>query len=121
MQVSEINEGQKATWSLTGTDLIVTAGAQSITADLAAAQSDTEQIITVFLDNQMQLQIGTGQWYVASVIVPAARTALADSGQVDEEGNPELIQETLPLDTDGVSLVLWALPDLVVQTEGGTI
>lgn len=120
MKVSEINDGQKATWMLTGTMLDVNVGSQSITADLAAAQKDTEQIVTVFLDSQALLQLETGQWYVASVIIPAIKTHLIDTGQVDEQGNPQMILEALPLDTDEVSLVLWALPEIAIQ-KGGTI
>ena len=122
MKVSEINAGKKADWTLDGTNLTITIGEdQAITTDLAAAQKDTEQIVTVFLDGQANLHVETGQWYVASIIIPAKKTHMIESEELDEQGDPQIIKETLPLDPDDVSLVLWALHPIAIKEEGGTL
>jgi len=122
MKVSEINAGKKADWTLDGTNLTITIGEdQAITTDLAAAQKDTEQIVTVFLDGQANLHVGTGQWYVASIIIPAKKTRMIKSAKLDEQGDPQMITKNLPLNTDDVSLVLWALHPIAIKEEGGTL
>lgn len=121
MKVQEINEGTKAEYSLTGTMLTVTVGSQSVEIDLTAAQSDSQQVVDVSLGEDRQLQLGVAKWYVANAIIPPEKMHLVDSGQVDENGDPVLIPEALPLDADEVSLVLWALPALTVNNEGGTL
>lgn len=119
MKVQEINEGTKAEYSLNGTVLAVAVGSQSINIDLAAAQSDTQQVVDICLDGDLNLQAKVEKWYVANIIIPPQKTHLVDSGQVDEENNPVLVPETLPIDLDEVSLILWALP--VTTNEGGML
>lgn len=121
MKVQEINEGTKAGYSLIGTMLTVTVGTQSVDIDLVASQQDTQQVVDVSLDENRQLKLGVEKWYVASIVIPPQKMHLVDSGQVDENDNPILLPETLPLDMDEVSLILWALPTLTANSEGGTL
>lgn len=122
MKVQEINEGIKADYSLDGSILTISVGDQSINIDLTAVQSDTQQVIDISLDGELKLQDRVEKWYVANVVIPPQKTHFIDSGQTDENDNPVLLPETLPIDLDEVSLILWALPVTPVTpltNEGG--
>jgi len=123
LRIQEINEGTKAGYSLTGALLTITVGTQSLEVDLVTAQQDTEQVVDVSLDGERKIRIGVEKWYVANVIIPPQKTHLVESDEVDENENPQFMQEILPLNVDEVSLVLWALPAFTVDNdnEGGLI
>lgn len=124
MIITEINEGKKASYKLEGK--VLTVGDQ-VSIDLQDRQSDTQKVIDICLDNQLQtMREGIGAWYVATIIIPPKQRELVPSGEKDEEGNDILIERERELDTNLVELRLWSLPvgytelKNEVQTEGVT-
>ena len=108
MIITEINQGPKATYSLQGK--VLTIGGQ-VSIDLQERQSDLQKVIDICLDNQLQtMREGLGAWYVATIVIPPKQRQLVDSGEVDEEGNPQMKEEDLPIDLTKVELRLWTLP-----------
>ena len=125
MIITEINEGKKASYKLEGK--VLTVGDQ-VSINLQDRQSDTQKVIDICLDNQLQtMKEGIGAWYVATIVIPPKQRELVPSGEKDEEGNDILIERERELDTNLVELRLWALPagyeektNETEQTEGVT-
>lgn len=106
--ITETNEGKKTGYKLEGN--VLTIGGQ-VSINLEERQSDTQKVIDVCLDNQLQtMREGLGAWYVATIIIPPKQRELVPSSEKDEEGNDILIERERELDTSLVELRLWALP-----------
>lgn len=107
MKVQEKNDGQKINYSINGNVIVFD---DTISINISKYQRDTENIVDVCIDNDMQLTTGLGKWYAANVIIPPRKYDMVDSGQVDEEGNVKYMRVAEPLNMDDVTLILWALP-----------
>lgn len=122
MIISHINAGQKVPYSISGTTLTV----GEVTIDLQQRQTTNQEVFNISLDNQLQsMRQGVGAWYVATVVIPAKKYSLQDTGEKDEEGNAVYEEVELPLDTNKVELRLWGLPaeygkNQTVEEEGVT-
>lgn len=109
MIITHLIEGPKADYSVNGTVLTV----HGVAIDLAARQRDVQTVIDVSLSSDLATVVeGVGAWYVATIVVPPQEYDLVDSGQTDENGNPVMILQALPLDMSKVELRLWALPKI---------
>lgn len=107
MIITNLNEGTKAECSVNGTVLTI----HGVTVDLAARQQDVQSVVDICLGSDLiSAAEGVGAWYVATIIVPPREYELIASGQTDENGNPIMILQALPLDMNKVELRLWALP-----------
>jgi len=113
--ITNVNDGPKATYSLDGTSLNVSVqNVGDINIDLQAKQSDVQKNVDISLDRSFsRLVKGVGAWYVASIEIPPISTELYDTGQVDENGDPVMAKQELPLDTTKVKVHLWGLPENV--------
>lgn len=49
-------------------------------------------------------------WQVAEFDVPKIQYQQVDTGEVDEDGNPIMVSEALPLDLTNVEIEKWDLP-----------
>jgi len=115
--ITEINEGKKANYKLE--DKVLTIGDQ-VSINLQDRQSDTQKVIDICLDNQLQtMREGFGAWYVATIVIPPKQRELVTSGEKDEAGNDILIERDRELDTSLVELRLWALPVGYEETAEG--
>ena len=113
MIITNVNGGRKADFSVNGT--VLTVGEVSI--DLQERQRSTERVVDVCLDNQLKtMREGMGAWYVATVVIPSKQTELYQTGQTDENGDPEYAERDRTLDVSKVELKLWALPAEYGQT-----
>lgn len=109
MKIIEKNEGKKIGYELMGTRLFL--GDWELMIDLSKYQKDDPVSIDVCHDANGNLTMGTerGLTYVAQVDIPKAEydftgceTGAGENGQ----GNSPV---RLPLDTDEVTLTLWAI------------
>ena len=107
MIITHLNEGPKADYSVNGTVLTV----HGVAIDLAARQQDVQTVVDISLGSDLTTAAeGVGAWYVATIVIPPREYQLVDSGQKDDQGNPIMIPQALPLDMSKVELRLWALP-----------
>ena len=107
MIISEISQGQKAKYSVSGT--VLTVG--TVTIDLQERQRSVQNVIDICLDNQLETMAeGLGAWYVATIVIPPLQRQLVPTGEVDENENPKMLEQDLPLDMNRVELRLWGLP-----------
>jgi len=100
MNIVEKNEGRKIDIVVKDTKITFD---EMLTIDLKRYQKDEERIIDLSLDNDDNLQMGLGRWYVANVIIPPKEYDFV-------QGEEELERIEKPLDMEKVSLILWALP-----------
>lgn len=108
MIITDINIGQKAKFSLSGTKLTI---GEQVTIDLASSQRAVQNVVDVCLDNQLEtMREGLGAWYVATIVIPAEQRELLPDGK-DEEGNVAYKEVERPLDISKVELRLWSLPE----------
>ena len=109
MIIEEIKKGNKISFSIDETAKTITFN-DRLTINLDERQTDVEKVIDVSFNKKNELVEGVSNWYVANIIIPAAKYQMADSGQVDESGQSILtpIKESLAL--DDVKLILWELP-----------
>ncbi len=111
---SNVNNGKKASHSISGTVLTV----EDVTIDLQQRQGNTEKVIDICLDNQLQtMREGLGAWYVATIVIPPKQTEIYDTGETDEEGDAIYDERVLSLDMNKVELRLWGLPEEYGKTK----
>lgn len=114
MNVVSMNDGLKAAHSLAGT-ILTLSGSDALSLDLAEAERDTETVISVFADRACCLSLEGGT-YAAVVVIPPRRYL---DQEVEEEGTdgPRLVTVPVaqPLNTEAVTLRLWALPEIINQ------
>lgn len=107
MIISEVSQGPKAQYSVSGT--VLTVG--TVTIDLQARQQSIQNVIDICLDNRLETMAeGLGAWYVATIVIPPRLRQLVPTGETNEEGNDIMVEEDLPLDMNRVELRLWGLP-----------
>lgn len=107
MIITNASSGQKAKYSLSGTELTV----GDVTIDLQEKQRTVQRVIDICLDNQLEtMQEGLGAWYVANVIIPPKQYTLQSTGEKDENGDDITEEVELPIDVSQVELRLWGLP-----------
>lgn len=108
MIITNVNDGQKAEYSLSKTKLTV----GDVTIDLQERQTDSEKVIFISLDNNLKtFAEGIGAWYVATIIIPPKQYNLVNTGNQDQNGNESMKKVERPLNVDNVELRLWGLPE----------
>lgn len=117
MKVQHVNTGKKATYRVKGTTLELTVpNVEPISIDLSAEQTDVATVVDVSLDSDFtKLEKGVGNWYVASIKIPAAEVDLEPTGEVDEEGYDILEEVKVPLNMRDVTLCLWGIPEMTAK------
>lgn len=129
MKIVEKNAGRKISYKLTGTTLELADGALAL--DLARYQQDDEVTRDIMADGDGFLTTGRGRYYVAQVEIPARRydesviAAAEEAGLSSEaeqaEGSGEsmsretIVRTALPLDTDDVTLYLFAIDGILIR------
>lgn len=113
MRILHVNTGTKAKYKVNGTLLQLSVdGAEAITLDLNAELKDVAATVDVSLNQGfLKLERGVGNWYVASIKIPAREFELVDTGKVDKEGWPIYKEEALSVDMRNVVLCLWGVPE----------
>jgi len=107
MIISEVSQGPKAPYSVEGT--VLTVGTVSI--DLQTRQKSVQNVIDICLDNQLKTMAeGLGAWYVATIVIPPRQRQLVPTGELDDNDNPIMVEQDMPLDISRVELRLWGLP-----------
>ena len=112
MKIQHVNTGEKAKYRLNGTLLnIEVPGVTPTTIDLQEELKDVAAVVDISLNQGFtQLERGVGNWYIASIKIPAREYDLVETGEVDEEGWPKLVEEALPVNMRDVVLCLWGIP-----------
>ena len=115
MRIQHVNTGKKAKYKVSRTLLqLAVEGAEPITLDLDGELRDVAAVVDVSLNQGFtKLERGVGNWYVASVKIPAREYDLVDTGEVDEEGWPIYQEEALGVNMRDVVLCLWGVPENV--------
>lgn len=113
MRIQHVNTGVKAKYKVNDTHLQLSVeGAEPITLDLDTELQDVATVVDVSLNQGFtKLERGVGNWYIASVKIPARDFELVDTGEVDEDGWPVYQEEALPVDMRNVVLCLWGVPE----------
>lgn len=113
MRISHVNTGIKAKYKVSGTKLqLIVDGAEALTLDLDQELQDVAATVDVSLNQGfIKLERGVGNWYVASIKIPAREFDLVETGEVDEEGWPICKEEALPVNMRDVVLCLWGVPE----------
>lgn len=116
MKVQHVNTGTKAKYRTKGTVLEITVpGVEPIEIDLNEELRDVAVTVDISLNADFTaLEKGVGNWYIASIKIPAREYDYQPNGEVDEEGYD--ILEEVPLDVDmrNTVLCLWGIPDMTV-------
>lgn len=119
MRILHVNSGTKARYRTKGTVLQLTVpGVDPIEIDLNEELQDVAVNVDISLNADFTaLEKGVGNWYVASVKIPAREYDYQPNGEVDEEGYDILEEVALDVDMRDVVLCLWGIPDISeVQT-----
>lgn len=127
MQIIEKNAGKKIDYELNGTKLSF--ADEALTLDLARRQRDSTVMLDIMVDSEGNLTTGRGLYYAAQVeippteydekIIPAPEPAEQEDGEDSAPGgmgeNRETVQRTpRPLNTDDVTLYLFAIDGIVI-------
>lgn len=115
MRIQHVNSGVKAKYKVSKNLLqLAVEGAEPITLDLNDELRDVAAVVDVSLNQGFsKLERGVGNWYIASVKIPAREYDLVDTGEVDEEGWPIYKEEALDVNMRDVVLCLWGVPENV--------
>jgi hypothetical protein len=79
--------------------------------DCSEYQEDTEKRIDIFMNQDGMISIGSGDLYVANIVIPPKQYTEYPTGEVDEGGNPIVQKEEIPLDSAKIILTLWPVKD----------
>lgn len=117
MRILHVNSGTKAKYRTKGKVLQLTVpGVEPIEIDLNAELKDVAVTVDVSLNSSFTaLEKGVGNWYVASIKIPAREYDYQPTGEVDEEGYDILEEVALDVDMRDVTLCLWGIPDTVQE------
>ena len=119
MVIKEISPGQKAPCGNEGALIFVGSGENLVMIDATQRQSDQEEVIDIYQDDMGTLVEGEKNlWYAATIVIPPLQYQIVDTGQVNDQEQPILAKEQLPLDLDAVTVVLWPLKK-PLNDEGG--
>lgn len=125
IQVENKNEGEKIAWAQSKTKIIF--GDDDLAIRCDTRQRDIPVTVDVFMDDQNNLTIGTGRYYVAQVEIPAkvfvevedsteeaqeAAEQTEGAESQSHESTRKTHTEAVPLDMADVKLILWSLDDL---------
>lgn len=111
MNVIEMNTGTKISYALSGTKLDIGDGALAI--DLQRYQKDYDVEKDIMADREGDLAIGTGAFYVAQVLIPAATYTEAET--TNDSGETETTRIADELDTDEVTLRLFGIDGIKIN------
>ena len=90
---------------------------RAIEIDLNEELQDVAVTVDVSLNSGFTaLEKGVGNWYVASVKIPAREYDYQPTGETDDEGYDILEEVALDLNMRDVTLCLWGIPDMT-QTQ----
>lgn len=108
MTRTEMTEGQLPEVVVDGATVSV--GGHPV--DLEAVQTEGEAVVTFSWGKNGQVIAGAraDRGYAAQVIVPPARYEWVETGEADEDGQPETAPQRLAVDVSAVRLLLWARP-----------
>lgn len=114
MRIQHVNSGTKAKWKTKGTILQLTVpGVEPIEIDLNEELQDVAVTVDVSLNSGFTaLEKGVGNWYVASVKIPAREYDYQPTGETDDEGYDILEEVALDVNMRDVTLCLWGIPDM---------
>lgn len=123
MKVQHVNSGTKAAWRTKGTVLQLTVpGVEPIEIDLNNEVQDVAVTVDVSLNSGFTaLEKGVGNWYIASIKIPARDYDYQPTGEVDEDGYDILEEVPSDVDMKNVILCLWGIPDIKTQEESGVM
>jgi len=118
MKVQHVNTGKKASYRVKGTVIELTVpNVEPITIDLNGEQRDVASVVDVSLNSDFtKLEKGVGNWYVASIKLPAREYDLEPTGEVDEDGYDIMEEVAAPLSMRDVTLCLWGIPEIQAET-----
>lgn len=108
MIIKKKNNGSYIPYALKGTQ--VSFNNDELTVDLAQHQRDWPVTLDISADQTGALVLGPSYRYVAQIDIPARSYTIA-KGKADDFGFPQLSKIPVPLDTEQVTLTLWAVPD----------
>lgn len=122
MKIQHVNTGTKAAYRVNGTLLnLEVPGVPVININLDEELKDVASVVDISLNQGFtQLERGVGNWYVASIKIPAREYDLVETGEVDEEGWPIMKEQALPVDMRDVVLCLWGIP-VIANSESEVI
>ena len=115
MKIIEKNTGTKIAYELNGTDLSFADGA--LTMDLARYQRDGTVMKDIMVDTEGNLVIGKGRYYAAQVEIPPREyeeEVIPTPEQEGESGGETIKRTPLPLNTDDVTMYLFAIDGIVI-------
>ena len=105
MIVHKKNDGTYVPYALAGTALSFRNGL--LTVDLSEYERDWPVQLDIGEDETGALVLGPPFSYIAQIDI-CARTSTIEVGPADDFGFPKLKKVAAPLDTDKVTLTLWA-------------
>ena len=120
MIIKEINEGAKIVYEVNGTSICFD---DDLTINLEKRQKNHPVHIDVCSDKDGALVIGaeSGEYYVAQIDIPAKEYEETEPIAVGIEHIEATTSVAKPLDTEKVSLTLWALVNRAnTTTQGGS-
>lgn len=119
MKIQHVNTGTKAKWRTKGTTLQLTVdGVEPIEIDLNEELRDVAVTVDVSLNADFtKLEKGVGNWYIASIKIPAREYDYQPTGDYDEEGYDILEEVPCDVDMKDVILCLWGIPDMTLKSE----
>jgi len=86
---------------------LVTIGGKSYETE--ARQKASEQLINLRQASNGDIKEASTGFQVASIQIPPYRTEEVDTGEFDDEGNPVIELQRVPLDPDQVVITLWTI------------
>lgn len=79
--------------------------------DLEKEQRGGETVVDISLDRDGVAVVGVSDWYAAQIRIPPRKFEVRENGITDAMGFRQIEKRRLPLNTEEVTLTLWAMEE----------
>ncbi len=105
MKIEYKNKGKYIEWTLDGDELLLD---NTLLLSLSSFRGGSDVTLDVFADENGCPTLSFTDWYLAQIIIPAQTYTIRETGEADAMGFRQIEKLADALDTDTVTLILWA-------------
>ena len=109
MKIIEKNHGRYIDFYMEGSRISFDGG--KLIIDLEKEQRGGETVVDISLDRDGAAVVGVSDWYTAQIRIPPRKFEVRENGITDAMGFRQIEKGRLPLNTEEVTLTLWAMEE----------
>lgn len=109
MKIIEKTKGRYIDFCVEGSCICFDGG--KLIFDLEKEQRGGETVVDISLDRGGRVVASVSDWYAAQIRIPPRKFEIRENGITDAMGFRQIEKRRLPLNTEDVTLTLWAMEE----------